>query len=180
MRPGGGRASLTLTLTATLTLTSTLTLPLTLVLTLTLTPNPDPNPDPNPNPSPNQAAAHRCAAAAGFVTEPPLRMLKPTHGHAASEEASVSGGGEGKFEGGGDVTTGKFEPVFVFRKPRLAAPPLNQRQFQGQLLAAPLMAAPQLGGAAPPAVRTVASWPTAGGECGPDEDSAWLDALLGL
>ena len=127
-----------------------------------------------------EAAAHRCAAAAGFVTEPPIRMLKPTHGHAAAEEGSVSGGGEGKFEGGGDVTTGKFEPVFVFRKPRLAAPPLNQRQFQGQLLAAPRMAAPQLGGAAPPAVRTVASWPTAGGECGPDEDSAWLDALLGL
>ena len=105
-------------------------------------------------------------------------MLKPTHGHAAAEEGSVSGGEEGKFEGGGDATTGKFEPVFVFRKPRLAAPPLNQRQF----LAAPRMAAPRLGGAAPLPlpVPTVASWPTAGGECGPDEDSARLDALLGL
>ena len=111
-------------------------------------------------------------------------MLKPTHGHAAAEEGGVSGGGEGKFEGGGDATSGKFEPVFVFRKPRLtaprlAAPPLNQRQ----LLAAPMLAAPRLGaagGAAPPAVPTVASWATAGGECGPDEDSARLDALLSL
>ena len=102
-------------------------------------------------------------------------MLKPTHGHAAAEEGSVSGGGEGKFEGGGDATTGKFEPVFVFRKPRLAAPPLNQRQF----LAAPRLGAPRLGSAAPPSL-SVASWPTAGGECGPDEESARLDALLGL
>ena len=100
-----------------------------------------------------EAAAHRCAAAAGFVPEPTIRMLKPAHGHAAAEEASVSGG----LEGGSDATSGKFEPVFVFRKPRLAAP--------------------RLGAAAPPPLA-LASWPTAGGECGPDEDSARLDALL--
>ena len=100
-----------------------------------------------------EAAAHRCAAAAGFVPEPPIRMLKPAHGLAAAEQGSVSG----EAEGGGDATSGKFEPVFVFRKPRPAVP--------------------QLGAAAPQAVA-VASWPTAGADCGPDEDSARLDALL--
>ena len=68
-----------------------------------------------------EAAAHRCATATGFVPEPTIRMLKPAHGHAAAEEASVSHGGA---EGGSDATSGKFEPVFVFRKPRLAAPRL--------------------------------------------------------
>ena len=100
-----------------------------------------------------EAAAHRCAAAAGFVPEPTIRMLKPAHGPAAAEQGSASG----EAEGGGDATSGKFEPVFVFRKPRPAVP--------------------RLGAAAPPAVA-VASWPTAGAECGPDEDSARLDALL--
>ena len=101
-----------------------------------------------------EAATHRCAAAAGFVPEPTIRMLKPAHGPAAAaEQGSVSG----EAEGGGDATSGKFEPVFVFRKPRPAVP--------------------RLGAAAPPAVA-VASWPTAGAECGPDEDSARLDALL--
>lgn len=108
-----------------------------------------------------EAAAHRCATATGFVPEPTIRMLKPAHGHAAAEEASVSHGGA---EGGSDATSGKFEPVFIFRKPRLAAPRL---------------AAPRLGAVAPsPVPVPVAFWSTAGGECGPDEDSSRLDALL--
>ena len=59
-----------------------------------------------------EQAARRCAEAAGFEAEAPLRMLKPAAAGAAVA-ASVP------LEAGDDdgVMACKFEPIFVFRKP---------------------------------------------------------------
>lgn len=62
-----------------------------------------------------EAAARRCARAAGFAEEATLQMLKPPHAALAADAAD---------EGAAPC---KFEPVFVFRKPAAAPPSRGPR-----------------------------------------------------
>lgn len=96
-----------------------------------------------------EQAACRCAKAAGFEAEAPLRMLKPTAAGAAAGVSAAAAAAAVPVEAGDDdeVSVCKFEPIFVFRKP-----------------ARPAAAAVRTGGSER--------------GCGPDESSSRLADLL--